>query len=146
MYQVQRGDTLTVIARHFHTTVGAITERNQLEDPDNLAEGQTLTIPPASSVRLQVATCSAIRSPGFELTLSGGQPGEPVIFAIDAPDGSTYTGSPHVTGADGDVTTTYDRRASAPASTSGSSRGTRRPGQPRSTELRFHVERRRTSP
>ena len=54
-YQVQRGDTLTVIARRFRTTVRAITERNQITDPDSLAEGQTLVIPEPSSLEL-VAT------------------------------------------------------------------------------------------
>jgi nucleoid-associated protein YgaU len=107
VYQVQRGDTLTEIARHFHTTVGQITEANQLTDPDNLAEGQRLTIPPVSSLGLQVALLDGSLS-GFQLTLRGGQPGEPVVFEIGAPDGSTYTGSPHLTGADGVVTTTYD--------------------------------------
>ena len=107
VYQVQRGDTLTEIARHFHTTVAQITDVNQLADPDNLAEGQRLTIPPASSLRLEVALLDDSLT-GFQLTLGGGQPGEPVVFEIGAPDGSTYTGPPHVTGADGVVTTTYD--------------------------------------
>ena len=107
VYQVQRGDTLTEIARHFHTTVGQITNMNQLTDPDHLAEGQHITIPPASSLGLQVALLDDSLS-GFQLTLRGGQPGEPVVFEITAPDGSTYTGSPHVTGADGVVTTTYN--------------------------------------
>jgi len=107
VYQVQRGDTLTEIARHFHTTVGQLTEANQLTDPDNLVEGQHLTIPPGSALGLHVALLDDSLT-GFQLTLRGGQPGEPVVFEIDAPDGSTYTGSPHVTGADGVVTTTYD--------------------------------------
>ena len=93
-YQVQRGDTLTVIARRFRTTIAAITERNQLDDPDNLAEGQTLVIPEPSSVQLVATLLGAGNGSGFALTLTGVQPGEPVAFAIDHPDGSTYTGSP----------------------------------------------------
>ena len=107
VYQVQRGDTLTEIAQRFHTTVHDISTMNQLADPDHLAEGQRLTIPPASSVRLEVALLDDSLT-GFQLKLGGGQPGEPVVFEITAPDGSTYTGSPHVTGSDGLVTTTYD--------------------------------------
>jgi LysM repeat protein len=107
VYQVQRGDTLTVIARRFHTTIGAITDRNQLEDPDNLAEGQTLEIPAPSSVQLNVTLMGAGSASGFELTLTGVQPGEPVTFAINLPDGSTHTGSPHVASEHGEVSTTY---------------------------------------
>ena len=44
---------------------------------------------------------------GSSSRCTGVQPGEPVTFTINLPDGSTYTGSPHVTSADGEVTTTY---------------------------------------
>jgi LysM repeat protein len=106
VYHVQRGDTLTEIARHFHTTVGQITNVNQLTNPDQLVEGQSLTIPPASALRLDAKLLAAPES-GFALTLRGGQPGEPVVFEITAPDGGTYTGSPHVTTPEGVVTSTY---------------------------------------
>ena len=98
---------MTVIARRFHTTIGAITDCNQLTDPDNLTEGQTLVIPAPSSVQLVATLLGGGTTSGFELTLTGVQPGEPVTFAINLPDGSTYTGSPHVASADGEVTTTY---------------------------------------
>ena len=44
-YVVQSGDTLTSIAEEFGTTVEAIVEANNLEDPDVLAIGQELVIP-----------------------------------------------------------------------------------------------------
>ncbi len=134
VYQVQRGDTLTEIARHFHTTVAQITDANQLTDPDNLAEGQSLTIPPAASLGLHVALLDASLR-GFQLTMSGGQPGEPVVFEIGAPDGSTYTGSPHVTAADGVVTTTYDTEIG-----SGTYRVVARGDGGTEAETSFHVD------
>ena len=51
-YLVQRGDTLTNIAKQFHTSVGAIVATNHLENPDALTEGQQLTMPPPSAVRI----------------------------------------------------------------------------------------------
>jgi LysM repeat protein len=107
LYQVRRGDTLTGIARRFRTTVSQITNLNQLTNPDHLVEGQSLTIPPLGTLRLDVELLDGAKS-GFRLTLRGGQPGEAVVFEIDAPDGSTYTGSPHVTSPEGVVTTTYN--------------------------------------
>lgn len=44
-YRVVAGDVLTRIARRHDVSVEAITERNQLEDPDRLEVGQTLVIP-----------------------------------------------------------------------------------------------------
>lgn len=104
VYQVRRGDSLTGIARQFHTSVAAITSVNQLTDPDALAEGQSLTIPPPSPA-LILAT---LRGSGFGLTLAGAQPSESITFEIDLPDGTTYTGSPHAASADGTVATTFD--------------------------------------
>ena len=134
MYQVQRGDTLTEIARHFHTTVGQIANLNRLTNPDKLVEGQSLTIPPASSLQLEVALLHDTQS-GFELTLRGGQAGEPVVFEIDAPDGSTYTGSPHVTAPEGVVTTMYNTQIG-----SGTYRVVARGDQGTEAEISFHVD------
>jgi LysM repeat protein len=108
VYQVQRGDTLTQIARHFRTTVGAIAARNQLTDPDRLTEGQSLVIPPASDIQLVATLFGPRDGAGFRLTLRGAQPSEPVTFEIDSPDGTTYTGKPHVASAEGEVATTYN--------------------------------------
>ena len=45
-YTVESGDTLSAIAQRFDTTVEAIVEINDLEDPDTLAIGDELIIPP----------------------------------------------------------------------------------------------------
>jgi LysM repeat protein len=134
-YQVQRGDTLTLIARRFDTTVGAITRRNQLADPDHLVEGQTLVIPDPSSVQLTVDLLGAGDTSGFEISLTGASAGEPVTFVVNLPDGSTHTGSPHVTSVDGDVTTTYDTSIGSGVYgvVATGDQGTR-------AEIRFHVD------
>ena len=47
-YVVQRGDTLSIIARRFGTTVSAILARNpQITNPDLIFPGQVITIPTA---------------------------------------------------------------------------------------------------
>jgi len=46
-YTVESGDTLSEIAQRFDTTVEAIVESNDLDDPDTLAVGDELIIPPA---------------------------------------------------------------------------------------------------
>jgi nucleoid-associated protein YgaU len=45
-YVVESGDTLSGIAQRFGVTVDAIVEASGLEDPDRLAIGDELTIPP----------------------------------------------------------------------------------------------------
>jgi LysM repeat protein len=110
VYLVQRGDTLTQIAHRFQTTVSAITSGNQLTDPDNLTEGQRLMIPTAASVHLVAQVLAAGDGPGFRLRVTGMSASEPITFTIDSPDGTTYTGAPHVASATGKVSTTYDTK------------------------------------
>lgn len=45
IYVVQQGDTLNSIARQFNTTVEAIVAANDIQNPDTLSVGVTLTIP-----------------------------------------------------------------------------------------------------
>jgi LysM repeat protein len=106
-YRVQRGDTLTEIAKQFHTSVAAIVAANQLSDADALTEGQELTLPPPSAVRIDAELVGGRTDSGFDLTLVGATPSEVVTFVITLPDGSTYTGAPHVASGYGVVTTTY---------------------------------------
>jgi LysM repeat protein len=44
-YEVQPGDTLSEIAQRFDTTVEALAEANDIEDPDVIFPGDTLRIP-----------------------------------------------------------------------------------------------------
>jgi LysM repeat protein len=45
VYEVQEGDTLGAIAAQFDTTVDAIVEANDLDDPDAIFIGDELVIP-----------------------------------------------------------------------------------------------------
>lgn len=44
-YTVRSGDTLSEIARRFDSTVDAIVEANDLDDPDVIEVGQELVVP-----------------------------------------------------------------------------------------------------
>ena len=80
---------------------------NQLTDPDHLAEGQTPHHPTGVLPRpagRDLLDDSAARPASSSTLQRRASRVEPVTFEITAPDGSTYTGSPHVTGADGEVT------------------------------------------
>ena len=44
-YTVRPGDTLWAIAKRYHTTAAALTERNRIADPNLIYPGQMLTIP-----------------------------------------------------------------------------------------------------
>jgi LysM repeat protein len=68
VYLVQAGDTLSVIARTYGTTVAALVAYNQLPDRDALRIGQELRIPPPgyeppSAVPVTPATAPAPPSP-----------------------------------------------------------------------------------
>ncbi len=45
VYAVEEGDTLSSIAQRFGTTVEALVEANDLDDPDTIFPGDELTIP-----------------------------------------------------------------------------------------------------
>ncbi len=55
-YVVQKGDTLSKIAKKFGVAQAAIEKANNITNPDKLAEGQHLVIPPAT------ATSSTVKS------------------------------------------------------------------------------------
>lgn len=44
-YRVRKGDNLTKIARHFHTSVQALVRANNLRNPNRIIAGQVLCIP-----------------------------------------------------------------------------------------------------
>lgn len=75
-YEVQDGDTLFDIAQRFGTTVEAIVAANDLADPEDIAIGQVLIIPDASTT--PVPTPSPTSKPanpagtGFQFPIAGG--------------------------------------------------------------------------
>jgi len=105
-YRVQRGDTLTSVAKRFRTSPATIIFLNRLADPNHLTEGQTLLIPPPAALALRVTPAQGHVGEGFQLDLTGAKPAEAVVFEIDSPAGK-YTGHPHLAADDGSVTATY---------------------------------------
>jgi LysM repeat protein len=105
-YVVQRGDTLVAIAKQFGVAVGAIVFVNGLQDPDHLAEGTMLVIPPRPPVVLEVTPADGPPGSMFALELSGAQPSENVRFQISS-SGGEYTGPPHAATEVGTVEASY---------------------------------------
>jgi LysM repeat protein len=105
-YIVQRGDTLVAIANQFGVAVAAIVFVNGLEDPDHLAEGTTLVIPPRPPVQLTVTPTDGPPGSVFALELIGAQPSENVRFQISSSNGR-YTGPPHTATTEGTVQASY---------------------------------------
>jgi LysM repeat protein len=106
VYTVQRGDTLTSIAKRFGVRVSDLLTANTFTDPDNLVEGQSVTIPKITPPELTV-TRDATTSNQLDLAMSGALSGELVTFTITSPAGS-FTGPAHKVAADGTVTASYD--------------------------------------
>jgi LysM repeat protein len=106
-YVVARGDTLTSIAHHFEVSTEAIITANQLVDPDRLAEGQHIMIPPPLPVALVLTPTSTTGGQPIKIRLTGAQSGEHVSFTIITPAG-TFAGPPHTATYDGTVETTYE--------------------------------------
>jgi LysM repeat protein len=105
-YVVERGDTLVAIAQQFGLPVAAIVFVNGIEDPDHLAEGTTLVIPPRPPVQLTVTPTDGPPGSAFALELTGAQPNENVRFQISSPD-DRFTGPPHAATAEGAVQASY---------------------------------------
>ncbi len=106
-YTVQRGDTLTSIAQQFGVRVTDVRAANpQLADPDNLVEGDVVTIPLSSKPVLTV-TPAADDPFQLQFQVTGVQPGEQVVFVVGTP-GGTFTGPPHIADATGVVSAAYD--------------------------------------
>ena len=112
-YQVQRGETLTVIARRFGVSIDEIVAANHLVDEDHVAEGQLLVVPPSRPVALAITPAATTTGRSVQLKLSGAQPSESVTFVVDSPTGS-FTGPPHTALEDGTVATTYSVSVDAP--------------------------------
>ncbi len=115
-YTVQRGDTLTTISKKFGVPISVIVATNKLANPDQLTEGQTLTIPPTPPVQLVITPPSGNPGSLFQFELTGAKPQENVTFEITSPNGK-FTGPPHTVGADGVVKAAYRTEAIAVAGT-----------------------------
>jgi murein DD-endopeptidase MepM/ murein hydrolase activator NlpD len=86
IHVVERGETLTAIARRYGTTVPALVEANRLADPDRLEVGQRLTFPgdPAP-----VPGPAAVQVSGMAWPVDGGH----VLSPFGAPrSGRAHTG------------------------------------------------------
>jgi LysM repeat protein len=112
-YVVARGDTITSIARRFEVSTAAIIAANELTDPDRLAEGQRLVIPPPPPVELTLDPTSTTGGQPIEFRLTGAKPGENVTFTVTTPAG-TFTGPPHTASQDGAVAASYTPDPGAP--------------------------------
>jgi LysM repeat protein len=113
-YPVKRGDTLTAIARFFGVSSASILAANQLANGDRLTEGQVLQIPHAPPPQLTVAPPDAPPGTEFKFTVTSAKAGENVIFQIERPDGSKFSGSPHAASQDGTVMASYNSSGDGP--------------------------------
>jgi LysM repeat protein len=106
LYRVRAGDTLSAIAQRLHVSASAIIERNRLTNPDRLALGQTLVIPPPAPLALIVMPARGHVGDSFELKLTGAAAGETIVYEIRSPKG-TFKGEPHTASDAGEVDATY---------------------------------------
>jgi hypothetical protein len=97
---------LTTIAKQFRISISAIMRVNHLANPDRLAEGQRLRMPPAPPVGLVARPSVGQQGQAFQLRLTGARPSETITFEIRSPKG-TFRGPPHTASPDGEVATTY---------------------------------------
>lgn len=45
IYTIQKGDTLSALAKRFNTSVDALARTNNIKDPNKIYAGKTLTVP-----------------------------------------------------------------------------------------------------
>ena len=115
-YRVRPGDSLTQIASRYRVSPLLIASLNHLSNPDLLAEGQVLKIPPAPPLRLAVRPRMGTQGQAFQIVLTGAPPGGPITFEVHSPT-SDFTGPQHVASADGTVNATYQTGANDAAGT-----------------------------
>ncbi len=114
---VQKGNTLTSLARFFGLSIDALASANHLSTTATLTVGETLLIPPRQPVQLGVSPGDGSAGTQFTFTLTGAQPNETIIFQIDAPGGDKFTGPPHTAAQDGSVSAMYQSSVSDAAGT-----------------------------
>ena len=113
-YEVKRGDTLSAIASLFGVSSTAIAEANQLANADQLTEGQILQIPERPPVTLAVLPTVVFAGDEVRFALTGAQDDETITFQINKPDGSQFTGTPHVESPEGIVMASYRTSGDVP--------------------------------
>jgi LysM repeat protein len=113
IYRVKSGDALINIARLFGVSINAVMMANHLSDPNRLAAGQKLRIPPPPPRTLRITPAKGQAGDAFELTLTAAQPGEVVRFEIQSPKGK-FTGVAHTASTEGTVTATYQTGFDSP--------------------------------
>jgi peptidoglycan/xylan/chitin deacetylase (PgdA/CDA1 family) len=93
-YTVQQGDTLFSIAQRFGTTVAAIAEANNIDDPSQIIVGQVLLIPGLTPTPTSAATATPSPPPseGPAEVISIGYPSSNTIaLTFDAGSDAGYT-------------------------------------------------------
>ncbi len=104
-YRVERGDTLSKIARSNRQSVPSIVRWNNLTNPDSIEVGQVLRVaPPGGAASANGSTSGAIRSSGAQNTPAAPRPA-PADTAPSAPPASTIS---LVWPADGTVIRRFD--------------------------------------
>jgi LysM repeat protein len=113
-YRVRQGDTLNKIASQHRVSPSSIMALNHMTNPDVLAEGTVLKIPPVPPLKLVVTPRTGTQGQAFHLQLTGAPPNEQITFEVHSKSG-VYTGPPHVVDAYGTVSATYQTATSDPA-------------------------------
>jgi LysM repeat protein len=49
IYTIQKGDTLSALAKRFNTTVEVLARTNNIKNPDKIYAGKTLSVPSSTS-------------------------------------------------------------------------------------------------
>jgi LysM repeat protein len=70
-YIVQRGDSLSKIAKQFGVSVAAIVAANNIANADHIEEGQRLTIPPAGAASAPSTAAGPTTAPPAATTVAG---------------------------------------------------------------------------
>ncbi|MFM0287541.1 peptidoglycan DD-metalloendopeptidase family protein [Paraburkholderia megapolitana] len=108
-YRVERGDTLSKIARSNRQSTSSIARWNNLSNPDSLEVGQVLrVVPPAGSV----STAGSARSSGGSGSTRTPTPSSAPTETADAPVSAPATSISLIWPANGTVVRTFDGKNS----------------------------------
>jgi LysM repeat protein len=65
IYTIQKGDTLSALAKRFNTTVEALARTNNIKNPDKIYAGKTLSVPSPATSSIWDAVKRLFTWPGF---------------------------------------------------------------------------------